>query len=237
MILNHFLNAKYGLEAIRNRRLKVSQIMDLNDPFEFLGVKLGNREIREAINKVKESMAKRRGILCFSCDWTNPVLWGHYADSNKGICLGFEVDENILMKIDYRVSRLDAPNILKDFVKNLTKETALEWKRNIENQEGEVYRHLLPFMEKLIRTKFVHWKYETEYRVWARLEEEIDGLYFHKFSDELVLNRVIVGFRSDIARAEIISALGDPAGVNIFKAKMAFNSFKVVQDRDSASWE
>ena len=40
MHVYHFLCAKFGLEALRKRRLRVSRIMDLNDPFEFLGVDL-----------------------------------------------------------------------------------------------------------------------------------------------------------------------------------------------------
>ncbi|MGH9611570.1 MAG: hypothetical protein ACRD4P_00670 [Bryobacteraceae bacterium] len=36
----HFICEKYGLDDIKNRRLKISQIQDLNDPFEFLGFDL-----------------------------------------------------------------------------------------------------------------------------------------------------------------------------------------------------
>ena len=39
-----FLNAKYGLEALKNRRLKIARISDLNDPFELLGVNLSDSD-------------------------------------------------------------------------------------------------------------------------------------------------------------------------------------------------
>ncbi|MFT5740913.1 MAG: hypothetical protein ACI822_002247, partial [Gammaproteobacteria bacterium] len=38
MLVYHFINTHYGIEAIANRRLKVSGIMEFNDPFEFIGV-------------------------------------------------------------------------------------------------------------------------------------------------------------------------------------------------------
>jgi len=38
-------------------------------------------------------LVKPKGLLCFSRHWHNPVLWAHYADSHKGLCLGFDVPD------------------------------------------------------------------------------------------------------------------------------------------------
>ncbi len=193
MILYHFLNTEYGLEAIKNRRLKISRIMELNDPFEFLGAKIHKQDSRVALNKMKESIAKKNGILSFSKTWQNPVLWGHYADKNKGICLGFDVTKNYPIKINYVVSRLKIPKKLQSLFENPTYVSDLHWKDIIENRKGEEYQILFSFMEKILSTKFVHWKYEEEYRIWTPLEEEINGLYYVNFSDQLKLKRIIVG--------------------------------------------
>ena len=109
MILYHFLNAEYGLEAIKNRRLKISRIMGLNDPFEFLGVDLSDKKNRKAVKELKEYYSEKTGIVCFSKTWKNPVLWGHYADKHKGICLGFEVPEDTANQINYVNSRFPFP--------------------------------------------------------------------------------------------------------------------------------
>lgn len=71
----HFLNHEFGLKDIRERRLKVSRITDLNDPFEFLGVELSNRSYRRGLQKVKAKLSEGNGLLCFTRDWHNPVLW------------------------------------------------------------------------------------------------------------------------------------------------------------------
>ena len=54
MILYHFSNSEYGLDNIKNRRLKVSRIMELNDPFEFLGIERSNPWLRKALDKEKK---------------------------------------------------------------------------------------------------------------------------------------------------------------------------------------
>lgn len=120
MLVYHFLDSHYGLENIGNRHLKISRIMELNDPFEFLSVDLTDRECRRALKKTKKELSKTKGILCFSKTWKNPVLWGHYADKHKGICLGFEVDNSILGKVNYVDSRPPCPDVFDDnFMKRL----------------------------------------------------------------------------------------------------------------------
>ena len=54
--------------------------MELNDPFEFLGAELSDRNFRKAIKKTKKDLSKTKGILCFSKNWKNPVQWSHYTD-------------------------------------------------------------------------------------------------------------------------------------------------------------
>jgi hypothetical protein len=103
----HFLNAYYGLEAIRRRRIKILS-SELNDPFELLGINLARKEYRRAFVKIREELSKNRGVLCFSKDWQNPVLWSHYADKHRGICLGFCVPDKWLTEIKYSAERLAA---------------------------------------------------------------------------------------------------------------------------------
>jgi len=75
--------------------------MELNDPFEFLGVDLSDPDFRRQIKATKKTLSESRGLLCFSKNWHNPVLWGHYADKHRGICLGFDMPEDLPTKVDY----------------------------------------------------------------------------------------------------------------------------------------
>jgi hypothetical protein len=85
------MNAKFGLQAIRRQRLKIARITELNDPFEFLQVASANPKTRARYQYVKRALSAYMGLLCFSESWRNPVQWSHYAQSHKGVCLGFDI--------------------------------------------------------------------------------------------------------------------------------------------------
>ena len=208
MLVYHFINARFGLEALKQRRLKIARIMELNDPFEFLGVDLSGREFRKVIKATKAELSKTTAILCFCKTWKHPILWGHYADKHKGICLGFEVPRSVLEKINYVDRRFPRPDILDE-----------------------------AFVRRLLFVKFAHWQYEQEYRAYVQLDKKVDGLYYAEFSEKLSLKRVIVGDQSKISRAEISQALGSLSKhVEVFKARAGFRSFDVVRNKNEAMW-
>lgn len=91
MKLYHFINAHYGLAAIRDQRIKLSTYDDLNDPFELYAATLNDCEIRETFYQLKNNLSKVMGLLCCSKSWSNSLLWSHYADRHKGIALVLEV--------------------------------------------------------------------------------------------------------------------------------------------------
>ena len=182
--------------------------MELNDPFEFLGAELSDRNFRKAIKKTKKDLSKTKGILCFSKNWTNPVQWSHYTDKHKGLCLGFDVPDHFLAKVDYVKERL--------------------------SQNGEINEEL---MSKFLTTKFEHWSYEEEYRLFEDLKEkDKDGNYYADFSDKLQLKQVIIGAHSDVTRKQIdialVSYMGD---LEIFEARAGFRRFEVVRNSNEKS--
>jgi hypothetical protein len=40
-------------------------------------------------------MEKRFTLLCFSADWSHPLIWAHYSDKHRGLCLGFEIPSEV----------------------------------------------------------------------------------------------------------------------------------------------
>jgi hypothetical protein len=215
MRLYHFIDSTHGLENIRSRRLKISTIDRLNDPFEFMGVASRDKEIRKRYSSLKDGLAKYTGIVCFSEGWKNPLLWSHYADRHRGLCLGFDVGGEI-HKVRYQKRRLP-PDI-----------RALE-------SEATAKAHV----RALVTTKFSHWQYEREYRLFAQLKDKDEGadLYFISFNRTLRLREVIVGPCSSIARPQVTAAVGHLPGVRLVKSRLAFRSFRVVEQRDTSRWK
>ena len=148
-------------------------------------------------------MAQQYGMLCFSLDWQNPLLWSHYADRHRGLALGFDVDEQILKPVSYVETR----PILKEIDIRVA--------------------HSLRF------TKYVDWQYEREVRIYAMLNDRDpeSGLYFGDFGDRLVLREVIAGPPCAVAERELRDATGSTTGVEFTKARLAFKTFRVVTDQ------
>jgi hypothetical protein len=212
----HFLCEQFGLENLKHRRLKIARIADLNDPFEFLARADGAEE-RAALRATKDKQNKTTGLLCFSRSWVNPVQWSHYADRHRGLCLGFDVSDSDAKPVAYRKTPLHF-----DMIK-------------FRNDD----RYAEDFTERMVSSKFSDWAYEQEVRLYVRLDPatETKGLYFYEFSDRLILSEVIVGAASDLTRDRLISALGDASKeVTMRKARMAFQSYRIVEQHNLGLW-
>src|SRR5580700_220230 len=152
-----FLNCKFGLKAIRERRLKISEVGTLNDPFDLLPFDLSDPTIRKGVLASRHEIGKNNGLLCFSRHWHNPVLWAHYAESHRGLCLGFDIPDEIQQAVTY--------------VEKPIKLTHLDYE----------------IANKMAFTKYDHWRYEEEVRAWATLQEKSGFHYFYDFGDKLRL--------------------------------------------------
>ena len=142
MIAYHFISEMYALDAIKNQCLKLSFIDDLNDPFELFAADLRDAESRNEALRFKKHMTEKLGILCFSENWKNPLLWSHYADRHKRIALKFQIKDNIALPVKYRKDRFPIDlKKLKYGDRRVTKDEA----------------------EGLWLTKFKSWEYDDEY--------------------------------------------------------------------------
>jgi hypothetical protein len=212
--LYHFLSTERGLDDLTRRRLKTARLDDLNDPFELAALELSDPTIRKAYRLFMKDMAEQLGVLCFSKGWHNPVLWSHYAERHKGMCLGFDIPDRLCLAMKYTGRRL-ANKIRAELDLGGLDQTD---------------------MQEILTTKFEHWRYEDEVRLVLELKEEErdkpSGLYFKEFSDKLVLREVILGPRCAVTKTQITKLLGSHSeGVRVIKARLAFKTFRVVHNR------
>jgi hypothetical protein len=89
-----FTSAYYGISNLQNKRLKLSTIDDLNDPFDLFPLDTTNLDVSNVEELVK-NFRRAHAILCFSRNWDNLLLWSHYGDSHTGVCLGFEIPDGV----------------------------------------------------------------------------------------------------------------------------------------------
>lgn len=212
MRLFHLTTAEHAISNIASSRIKVARFNDLNDPFELLAAELKDKEFRKAVKSWKNDFHNTIGLLCFSESWQNPVLWSHYADKHRGICLGLDIPDKYAIPVDYSRNRI--PVAFKD---------------------NDPEQGLSPdFVKEMLHTKYEHWAYEKERRMFFTLDEvtKEGELYFCHFDDDLILRDVIVGAHCDIPVDHIENLVAKTNGaIEITKARLGFTHFEVVPDQ------
>ncbi len=108
-----FLDANFGMKSLREKRLKISLLEDLNDPFELLPFEMTSKKRRQEMNQARKQWSSMHGMLCFSSSWHDPVIWAHYSDKHRGLCLGFEIPRQTGEKVKYAPKRLPFPERLE----------------------------------------------------------------------------------------------------------------------------
>jgi hypothetical protein len=205
----HLTAAEFAINDIALSRMKVARFSDLNDPFELLALNFGGRTGRLAAANYKTWLDGDIGLLCFSQNWSSPVLWSHYGAKHRGIGLGFDVDGHFLQKVRYEDQRI----------------------RRDLGDSGDTSQLGPQDKQLLLYTKYKHWEYEEEFRSFVPLKDSIkEGrLHFHPFDKDLKLVEVILGHQCDLS----LDAVRDLTqrhyqNVTTFKARLAFKSFDVV---------
>lgn len=203
MRVYHLLPRKWALSDLKHRRLKVATFDDINDPFELRGARMDNSNDRKRFNDWRSRTAAKLGLLCFSKCWRSPVLWSHYADEHKGICLGFDVPDSCLKEVQYVAERLKFRHVAPD-----------------KSQ-----------LQKLLRTKFEDWRYEGEWRRVVRLHDthKADGHHFWPFGGDLKLREVVLGARCKVGEQDLEKQYGQGLSrIKLKQARTAFQTFNVV---------
>ena len=208
--LYHLTSADYAISDLALSRLKIARFSDLNDPFELLALNFRERQIRAAVIDFKNTTDAHTGILSFSEDWTNPVLWSHYAAKHRGICLGFDLPTGIAEQVLYQDERLAAS-------------VPIQGSPALDADTEQL----------LLHTKFKHWEYEREYRIFIKLSEATQEgkLHFFPFGPTLQPSEVILGTLCDLSVHAVRQLVSQrhPKAV-VFKARLADKFFKVVPD-------
>jgi hypothetical protein len=166
------------------------------------------------VRDFKSTYNSHTGLLCFSGDWTDPVLWSHYAEKHRGICLGFNLLlDDQTQEVKYEAERIQA---------ELTDSDPTQLHPQLQRQ--------------LLCTKFRNWEYEEEWRRFVPLEDTLaeGALHFFPFSDSLQLAEVILGRNCDLSWdcvKNFTSALYPD--VSVIRGRLADKWFKIVPDEST----
>lgn len=191
---------KRDLRSLVKNQIFLSPIEKLNDPFEAkVQINKNSFEFGKLANLIPGMRSDRRlklagvgdelaaslndlinisrswGVYSLSKSYKDELLWAYYADSHKGFCIEYDLQE--LMK--YQLPDEVAIHVeYKEFMPTIYSLDLLQMNKNAES-----------IREKLIGTKSIRWKHEDEIRVVSGKT----GLYEYDFR---ALKAIYFGHRS-----------------------------------------
>ncbi len=100
---------KFLLQDLIQNKITLNAVKNFNDPFDslvyhWLNQRLNNNEEEKIVSSMKKSFTKFR-IACFSGNYCknvrfakNLLMWSHYADAHKGICICYKINKSFFNK-------------------------------------------------------------------------------------------------------------------------------------------
>jgi len=141
----------------------------------------------------------RKGVWCLSSKYDSPLMWSHYANNHKGICIEYDmsdVDDGVAKKIIYGGSRNLKVSLIEQWLDT----------GKMPNEIEDV----------CMLTKSRDWRYESEWRLFGKIGVEgiepsmksvIFGMNCKETTIALIIN-AFLGFRREIKFWKI-SNIGD----------------------------
>jgi len=204
-----------SIAGLSQAKLWVSEPTSFNDPFEFRlkrsSTQKGldkihrtdihlNEEFLEGFISAFEKKISKMGVVCFSKSCDNILMWSHYSDGHKGMCLEFELDskQTLSDKAIYQVNySLEYPEI------NL--------ENNIWSIDGAA---------KILYTKSKEWEYEQELRLIRESGNEL-------IDYPIKLSSIIFGLKTPENEIDMIKKILKGQDIHYKKVRLADNNYKL----------
>jgi hypothetical protein len=171
---------------------------------------------RERVQNFCRDVSDGFGVVCFSLNPTNILMWSHYAENHKGVVIGFQLPPHIsdkLIRVKYSKER-----VLFDPAQPIGGEYDTE------------------IAEKIISTKHVNWEYEEEMRIMVKLAGldsprlSADGRPLHTLPLAADwIRMVIVGMRVPaVATTDLVSKMSASLRPTIWRAMPHDDEFELM---------
>lgn len=166
------MDKEKAAQEINRMRYYSTEIGDYKSDLEaesYLNAMLA-REIKNEL----DSELGDEGVLSLSATWASGLMWSHYADEHRGICIEYDTRDqphNRLMKVNYT-----APRAIKT-------SDLWQWKAKDDSEARE------QVIQTYFYTKSHEWRYEREWRD-VRDQSGVTGVPFR-------ITAILFGLRAD----------------------------------------
>lgn len=94
--LYYFMPSEHFLDILQNDEIKVSVLERCNDPLEFMPAGEHN---------MIQGWRDSGGFISFSSRFDSSLMWAHYADAHKGVCLQFDFSINLVEQMEHALGK------------------------------------------------------------------------------------------------------------------------------------
>lgn len=215
----------YNIRNIETQRIHLSPNGILNDAYEGFANPC-SEEDRFLHNRYLEDMAY---MSCFTEDNDNLLMWSHYGDNHRGICVEYDIKKMITSEEIKHIF----PIVYKEYIcfnreyRNIASELK-ELERdindgNVHDDQGYL-RNILP----LFVVKGTEWSYEKEWRLiytkYQMYEKDNDNLY-KGIIDFPYISAIYLGCKTEKSiedhLKEIVNRLNSNGScIKLFKSKL-----------------
>ena len=158
----------------------------------------GTTHYREVIHSFKRR-SKEYGVSCFSQDWDVPLLWSHYAESHKGLCIEYQVHP---MKMSSHESDL---HFGQHYVRYTTELPTLCL--------SEILFSPHQVLSSMLATKHADWSYEKE---WRLIHYTSKGEMV-RMPNAMEISAIIVGLGFDMASMSKVVAKATELDIPVYR--------------------
>ncbi|KAB8036631.1 DUF2971 domain-containing protein [Janthinobacterium aquaticum] len=179
-------------------------------------------------NSGDETYLDNTGILSLASSWENILLWSHYANQHKGICIGFDSEKDIFLAAQKVIYSSDFPIIIRpDDSPDVMLEKTFLRKSKCWEYEDE-WRVLKPTWNKIKKEDLNRRKINPKV---AKLMESSNGPGTYKFEKNTIID-ITLGMNISIEDEEkVIAGIKASAiSIKLFKASRKKGQYKVQRD-------
>ena len=214
---------KYLLEGLVNSTIFCASPSKLNDPFDCrVGIaSAAHNAIRELSGRKKDILTElinmngyldqiqsdtaNVAVCSFSLVLEEPLLWAHYADEHRGLCLTYDFPECFLDNPDEILGttpvEYDENPLTKWFI------------ANTPEQQTDFKEFTLGLVKKILTIKGPSWEYEKEVRIIRKKEGPFEIKKEH-------LRQICFGLNTPESDVNLIQKLVEDAGYSLDYCKI-----------------
>ena len=167
--------------------------------------------LMDEVKRQLDFKMKGRGVLSLASQWDSPLMWSHYAEEHKGICIEYDISTAICGKpkeIDYLSDRGILLSKVSDFIFN------------------DSIGALNEIEQKYFYTKANQWNYEQE---WRYVTEEqgvtsapfqLSAIYFGMQCKGSVISSIVKLLNHSESDLDFFQAYASQSSFEIHKRKV-----------------